>query len=162
MDNISAIADSVMVEEGYTLKEINGDVYRLKMLPAMQGVSLAKRILKAVVPLIGMWADGEKKEEFILPEEDDLFTELALLFTSKVDELNVEEVISALMNELTCNGVEVDFNTHFRKNYCNLLLLLEESIKENFGSFFVDYLKAKGINFQEGISALKTRMQETV
>ena len=161
MEGLDKIAESILVEEGYVRKVINGDEYIIKLLPAMQGISLFVRLTKAITPLIGMWADGEKKEDFVLPEEDNLFTELALLFTSKLDDINIEEVTSALMNELTFNGKVVDFDEHFRANYCNLLLLLEEAIKENFGSFFVDYLKAKGINFQEGLAALKTRMQET-
>ena len=157
-DELNRIAEEVMVEEGRVLKVINGKKYVIQMLPAMQGVSLAKRILKSVVPLLGMWADGEKKEDFILPEEDNLFAELALMFNSKLDELNVEEVIAALVSGLTCDGKEVEFNTHFRQNYSELLLVLEEALRGNFGSFFVEYLEAKGINFQEGLKALKTRM----
>ena len=160
-DELNKIASEVMVEEGCVSKVIGGKKYVIQMLPALQGVSLAKRILKSVVPLLGIWADGDKKEGFILPEDDNLFAELAIMFTGKLDDLNVEEVIVALTAGLTCDGKEVDFNTHFRKNYAELLLVLEEALKENFGSFFVDYLEAKGINFREGLAVLKTRMSMT-
>ena len=161
LDDLSSIANQVMVEEGCVLKEIGGNKYVITMLPAMQGVSLAKRLLKAFVPLAGMWVDGSNREGLILPEDDNLYTELAMLFVNNLDDVNVEEVIAALFSGLTCNGSVVDFDTHFRKNYSNLLLILEEALKENFGSFFGDYLKAKGINLQEGLQALKTRMPQS-
>ncbi len=163
MDSLSveSIADKVMVEEGHVSYTIGEDVYVIKMLGAIQGIALVNRILKAIIPIAGLWVDGDNKKGLLLPEDDNFFAELTLMFVNKMDELGVEEVIGALCQGLTYNGKEVSFDAHFRCNYSNLLLVLEQAFRENFGTFLEDYLKAKGIDLQGGLQALKTRMQTT-
>jgi hypothetical protein len=163
-DQLSKVVAATLAEEGYVVTDIKGKQYSIKLLPAMQGVALANRIIRAVMPAIGAWFDGDKKEDFILPEDNNMFTEIALLLSSKLEDVGLEEIIKALCAGLKCNGEVVDFDSHFRANYSSLLLVIETAMKENFGSFFTEYLGAKGVSLQEvkgAFEALKTPSQET-
>lgn len=157
--SIASIAEEVAVQEGHVSYKLGDDVYVIKMLPGKQGMALAIRILKAIIPIAGLWVDGENKQGLILPEDDNLYTELALMFVSKLEEVNSAEVIAALCNGLTFNGDVVEFDSHFMCNYSSLLLVVEQAFKENFGTFLGEYLEAKGINLQQGLQDLKARMK---
>ena len=155
-DELRKIADKVLSAEGSVGTTIQGDAYVIKLLPAMQGVSLCNRLFRTFVPAIGAWLDGDKREGLILPEDDTMFSEITHILAKNFETLGIEDVIRAICSGLTCNGVEVDFDNHFRGKYDTLLLVLEVALKENFGSFFTGYLEEKGINLQVIVNSFKT------
>ena len=162
-DQLSNVVATTLAEEGYVTTTIKGKQYSIRLLPAMQGVALANRLIRGVMPSLGAWLDGDRRSDFILPEDDNMFTEIALLLSSKLEDIGIEEIIKVLCIGLKCNGEEVNFDTHFRANYSDLMLVIETAMKENFGSFFIDYLEAKGISLQEikeTFTASKTPTQE--
>ena len=159
-DELQQIAEKVLEEEGCVNKNISGKLYTIKLLPAMQGVSLCNRLFRTFVPAIGAWFDGGRREGLILPEDDSMFTEIAMILSNKIDELGLEDVIRALCFDLKCNGVVIDFDNHFRGNYSDLVTVLEIALRENFGSFFTEYLKEKGLDLQVVLNTLRVPIKE--
>ena len=84
-----------------------------------------------------------------------MFTDLAIALVRQLDELELEETCRVLLAGLTCNGQPVDYETHFAGNYSAYIQVIEYALKENFGSFFTDYLKAKGLEIPTLMAMLK-------
>lgn len=140
------IAGGVLASKGYKVKTIDGDVYAIKLMPATQGLSLALNLIKIFLPSLGAWADGEKKEQFILPEDNQMFSEVAMLLVSQMDKVDLSAVVRSLLNGVLYNNEQVDFDKHFSAKYDELIELVEFAMRENFGSFFTNYLRRKGID----------------
>ena len=145
---IQDIANNALAQKGYKTINIDGDMYAIKLLPATQGLGLALNLIKIFLPSLGAWADGEKREGLILPEDDSMFSEIAMLLVSQMDKIDLAGVVKSLLNGLMVNNQSIDFDTHFSGNYEALVELVEVAMKENFGSFFTNYLRKKGIGLK--------------
>lgn len=108
--------------------------YEIKLLPASDGIVMAKEIVKLVSPVLGSLVDGTRTHaEF---GDATVFTDAALYLCSQLDKADVLEMIYALLNNLKVNGVEVEFDEAFKANYGNLVEVVKFAMEGNFSSFF--------------------------
>ncbi len=146
MNEINQIATDVMAQQGYKQIMLEEGMYAIKLLPSTQGIGLAFNLIRVFLPSIGAWADGEKKEGLILPEDNSMFSEVAMLLVGQMDRIDLSQVIKTLVGTALLNNQPIDFEKHFVGNYGSLIELVEFALKENFGSFFTSYLRKKGID----------------
>jgi len=133
----------IVQQAGHRQLVLNGKTYSVKLLPATKGMSVSARIIKAVGPAFGVLLDSSNEDLF--PEEISMFTDLAVAVVRQLDELQMEITIKELLGGLSCDGQSVNFDEHFAGNYGELIAVTEYALKENFGDFFTEYLKAKGL-----------------
>jgi len=151
-DDIANIAQSALKESGIHSTTIGTSTYTIELLPAVQAFAVGTQLLKVFLPALGAYIDGSKKEKLVLPEDNDMFTEVGLLLVSQLDKVSVVDLVSALTLNVKKEGQPVDVNKEFMGNLGGFAALLEFILKENCGSFFTDYLQAKGIS----LPSLKT------
>lgn len=145
---LETISAGILSAKGYKGVAIEGKVYSVKLLPATQGLGLALKLIKTFLPTLGAWADGEKKEGLILPEDNSMFSEMAILLVSQLDKVDIGLVVKQLLDGALVDNEGLDFETYFSANYSTLIELVEFAMKENFGDFFTNYLRKKGIDLK--------------
>jgi hypothetical protein len=148
MSELSNIKDNVYKEQGLKEITIKNNTYTIQLLPAYEGFAIGMEIIKTLLPAFGAFLDNEQKGEFILPEENSLFSEVALLLVSQIDKLNITDIVSRLLRSAKCDGEDFSVDEKFRGRYSALLSLVEFSLKENFSDFFTEYLKERGLKIR--------------
>ena len=146
MDDIQRIAQSTLAEAGVHSVDIKGKTYVIELLPATQAFAVAIQLSKVFLPAIGAIVDGNGKRDNILPEDDNLFTDAAVLLVGQLGNVSILDLVSLLTQKITVDGKAVDINEDFKGNLGGLVRLLEFVLKENCGDLFTDYLQAKGIS----------------
>ena len=159
--DFSTLDQEALVREGYVSKTIDGVVYSAKLIPAIQGVALGNRLIQAALPAIGAWKDGVDKADTVSPEEESMYTDIAILISTKLGDLGVEDIFLTLTNEMKVDGLNIDFDSQFRGKYDVLLEVITFCIKENFGDFFTSFLKNKGIDLQKMVGDTLQGVSET-
>lgn len=132
---------------------INDKVYSTKLLPACEGIVVFNELLALFGPTIASIADNMNNEDFILPEDDQLFTKAVMLLVQSMGQSDVLKIIKVITRDVSCNGIGVgcdgvntiEFDNHYAGNYGELALVLEWCLKENFKDAFTLLLKAKGL-----------------
>ena len=133
------------LKAGLIQKEINGKTYTLKLLPAIKGMMMGKRLISTFAPALGVLMDTST-EDTIYANEQTLCTDLAVAIVTQLDQLDLEQTILDLLAGMQCEGKQIEFNSHFQANYESLLSCVEWAIVENFGGFFTGWLKQKGLS----------------
>lgn len=146
MNDIAKIAQSTLQQAGVHSTTIKDQTYTIELLPATQSFAIATQLLKVVLPAIGAYVDGTKKEGLVLPEENEIFAGVGLLLVNQLDKVSVLDIVTLLTQNIKKSGKVIDVNEEFKGNLGGLIALLEFILKENCGSFFTDYLQAKGIS----------------
>lgn len=146
LSDIAKLAEEANKKAGYHTIEICGKQYRIKLMKSRAALAIALSIAKVIAPALAAWADSEKNKEFILPEEDNLYTEVALHLVNGLDKISVIDLVGHLTEGTECQGNIVDIDEDFKGNIGGLVKLVEFSLKENCGDFFITYLKEKGIS----------------
>lgn len=121
--------------------DINDKTYRIQVLGGLEGIRMGNKLLKVILPVLGGGLDGLKADDTF--ETPKTWTNLTLLICDKIDDLNVEELITTLLKGCTVieNGQvprDININIDFMANYGELVLLIEFALKENFGSLFTE------------------------
>lgn len=148
LDGVKAIAENAYAQAGIKQITIKDKRYGVQLLPAYTAFAVGMELISLALPALGSYIDSEKKSEFILPEEDAMFSEIALLLVRQMEKANLVQIAEMLLQGLTCNGQEVDANVHFRGSVSGFMQVLEFALKENFSDFFTDYLKEKGLKIR--------------
>lgn len=146
MSDIKKIAASVTKEAGLHTITIKDKKYTIELLPARQALAIATELFKVVLPSFAAWGDASKREGLILPEDDNLYTEAAMLLVNQMDKISVADLVEVLTQNIYCNGEVIDVDKEFRGNIGGFLMLLEFIFKENIGPLFTDWLTAKGLS----------------
>ena len=154
MSQIDNIKNNVYAQAGLKEIQIKGNRYTISLLPAYTAFAVSSDLIKLVAPSIASFIDSGRKEDYILPEEDSMFSEMAMLLVRQMDQVNLVTIVKSLLEGLTCNGVPVDPNEHFKGNFSGFLSIVEYALKENFGDFFTEYLKEKGLEIHSLREAL--------
>ncbi len=128
-------------EAGLRRKEINGKLYCIQLLPASKGLTIGKRLIKSLGTALGVVLDSNDNPF----AAETIFTDLSIAIVSKIDDLDLEATIKELLGYCSCGGNQIDFDRHFAGNYGEMVAVVEFALRENFGDFFTDYLKAKGL-----------------
>ncbi len=146
MNDIAKIAQATLDQAGVHSVKIKEKTYTIELLPATQSFAVATQLLKVFLPALGAYVDGAKKEALVLPEENEVFTEIGLLLVSQLDKISVLDIVTLLTQNIKKDGEVISIDEEFKGNLGGLVALLEFVLKENCGSFFMDYLQAKGIS----------------
>ena len=142
MTDIQAIANS----KGIYQKNINGKDYSLRRLPARVGLKTFFQLIELFGPSVASIADNSLKEDYILPEEQFLFTQAIQLLVERMgDKEEILDMLVTLTDNVSCGGEPIDFDTHFAGNYGELMIVLEWVLSENFKDAFMSWLKEKGL-----------------
>lgn len=142
---------------GLIQKQFNGQTYTLKLLPAIKGMMMGKRLITSFAPALGVLMDSSS-EDSLYANEQTICTDVAVAIASQLDQLDFEKTIIDLLTGMTCNGQPIEFNSHFQAKYGLLLNCVEWAIVENFGDFFTEWLKGKGLS----IPTLKSMMTDVM
>lgn len=124
----------------------NGKKVQIKVLKTTAGIAVAKKLLNLVAPALGGAADGMRHDDFVhgAPKS---FTHLALTLCDQIDKVQIENILLVLLEDLTVDGKDVDFDEYFAANYGELVEILEFSLRENFSTFFTGKgMKARLVN----------------
>ena len=143
---IQDIANNINQAEGYRNISLGGKTYSIKLLPASTGFTVATLLLKTFLPAIGSWVDSQEREGLVLPEEENVYAEIAMLLCTQMDKIDLLSIVQTLLSEAAVNNAKFNFDIEFRGNYGNLIALIEFALKENFKDFFLEYLQSKGIS----------------
>ena len=146
--------DAAEKQAGVSSKEINGNKYSIKLLPASVGLEVTQKLIKGLSPALGVVLDSNEELDFI---ESSFYTDIAIAISQGLPDLDTTNLIRVLLKDSYCDSKLIDFETHFVANYGTLIALVEFALKENFGSFFTDYLKAKGLE----IPTLRAMMSQS-
>lgn len=129
----------------------SGKKVQIKMLRTTAGIAVAKKLLNLVAPAIGGAADGMRHDDMIhgAPKS---FTHLALTMCEQIDKVQIENIITVLLEDMTIDGKEIDYEEYFSANYGELIEILEFSLRENFETFFTGKgLKARFLKTIQGV-----------
>lgn len=159
MDNLF---EQELKKAGGRQKVIGENTYSIKLLPATVGLKLGNQMIKGLAPVIAVLADNSMgngavsvKGDALVMEEQTLFTDMAVALVRQLDELDAVLIIKSLLFEASCNGQPIDFDNHFMGRYGELISIVEYALKENFGDFFIEYLKGKGLEIPTLRSLMK-------
>jgi hypothetical protein len=161
MDDIKKITQAALAQAGVHSINIKGKTYTIELLPATQAFAVAIQLVKVALPTIGAIVDGTKKQDLILPEEDNLFTDAAVLLVAQMNNISVLDIVQLLTQKITLDGKAVNIDDEFKGNLGGLVCLLEFTLKENVGDFFTEYLQAKGISIQSLKDLMGTKEETT-
>ena len=136
-------------EKHYKHIEINGDLYKVKMIGGRKGVGIALKLKAMALPLIGQGLDGLKQENNYF-EAPQTFTQMAMILAEKMEHHEIENLIldSILYEVSVKKGSKfevIDWDEFLIANYGALIPLLAFALKENFQSFFTGNGMMKGI-----------------
>lgn len=138
---------------------IKDNEFSIKLLPARRGFVLGMELIKVFLPALAAYYDGINKEEFILPEENTLFSDVAVTLVAHSDRLDIAGIVVELTEGVMKNNSEVDVDVEFAGKYGDFLVLIEGILRENFSDFFTEYLKEKGLEIPWSLR--QTNQQET-
>lgn len=157
VNQIQQIADNISELSGYKKIQIGRYIYSVKLLPASAGFSVATNLIKTFLPVLGSWADAHERKGLVLPEDDSVYSEMAILLCTQLDKIDPIVIVQTLLSDALVNGKQFNFDDQFRANYSDLVSLIEFALKENFGDFFTVYLQGKGIKLNSlNLPSLKT------
>lgn len=115
-------------------KTIQGKQYQIYLLPATEGIGMAKRLASTFLPFL-----GEFYENIANGSID--FQAMAVALVGELEDYDIISDVKRLLRETAVDGNEVDFDNYYMANYGELVEAVAFAIKENFSSFFA----AKGL-----------------
>lgn len=135
MSDLNKFAQQAKEKAGLNTVEINGKKYDIELLPARQSAMIGLELVKLILPSFGVWVDSKSKEEFVLPEENDMFAEAAMLLVSQMGKVNIADIIDLLTKNVTRDGNPVDVDVEFRGDVAGLMQLIKYALEKNIGPF---------------------------
>lgn len=160
MNDIQKIAESSLKQAGYHTITIRDKKYTIELLPATQALSIGMEIFKTLLPPMASWMDSKEKEQYVLPEENSMYTEVSLLLVNQLNKISVLDIVNILTKDVYHNGSKIDIDNEFKGNTAGLLVLLEFSLKENIGPLLQDWFEEKGFKIPF-FSDQKTKQEDT-
>ena len=129
----------------------NGKKIQIKVLRATAGIAVAKKLMNVIAPALGGAADGMRHDDLIHGAPTS-FTHLALTLCDQIDKVQIEDLISVLLEDMTVDGKDIEFDDYFAANYGELIEILEFSLRENFATFFTGKgMKARFLKVVQGL-----------
>lgn len=108
---------------------INEKNFQIYLLPAGEGIKRATQLAKAFAPSAASIMDSLKSGEVD-------YSAIAYSLAEGLDNIDVLDVASRLLKDLSVNGQAVNLDEYFMGNYGELVEALAFALKENFESFF--------------------------
>lgn len=129
----------------------SGKTVSIKLLRTTIGIAVAKKLLNLVAPAVGGAADGMRHDDFVhgAPKS---FTHLALTLCDQLDKVQIESIITVLLEDMYIDGNEINYDEYFMANYGELIEILEFALRENFNTFFTGKgIKARFLKTIQGM-----------
>lgn len=141
------IMKDLAAQSGFKTVEINGKSYTYELMDSYPALLVGGALLETFLPAFGAIGDGIRKKDMIMPEEDNIMSEIALQLATSMGKTNLVDIVKQLLFNVTCGSTSVkDISKHFKGNLSGMILLVEDALKENFGELFLGYCKAKGFD----------------
>lgn len=115
-------------------KQVCGKQVQIYLLPATEGLRMAKELADVFVPTAGAFYQG-------VAEGGINFENLAMVLVSELDKVDVAVIIARLLKDVAVDGSAINFDDYFMANYGELIEMVSFAMSENFSSFFA----AKGL-----------------
>ena len=117
---------------------INGNKYGLHLLGALKAARIGKKLFKVAAPVIGSYVDANTSNALAGMK----FSTIATLLAENVDELELEELIDAVIGggNLTKNGqaLPASIDEEFKGNLGEFMDVVSWAFEVNFKSLFLD------------------------
>ncbi len=143
------------------VKTINDRVYKLRKWNTSTTILTGKKLLLAIAPAFGAFADNRKKPDldiFSLEEDQGsmAFTAAAYQLGEHITDELFMETLDKLLSGLECDGKVIeDWDTHFDTYGEDLDIVLGWSLKENLWGFFM-----KSSMFRSKVGMIQTEAKQ--
>jgi len=139
-------------EFDYVKKDIDGVVYKIKLLNTSEAFLSGQELLKLTLPSMGAFADGVKTIDDPFSDQT-TFTAIAYSLVKQIGDVNTLSIIKMLLHDATANDVVVNFESYFRGKLGLLVKVVEFAMMENYGSLFTDMgLREHLMSFMKGLA----------
>lgn len=142
---IAKIAADTMQKAGLHQVEIKDQMYTIELLPATTALAVATDLFKVAAPAFAAFFEGTERKDIVMPEEDNTYTQVAILLVNHMDKVSVLELVNIITSKVYKNSVPIDVDEEFKGNLGGLMILLEFILKENTGPLLKDWFEAKGL-----------------
>jgi len=132
--------------------KINGVNYTITTLGARQGIKRGTEILQMMAPILGAIMDDDTNATFA---DSTLFTEIAIHLATRIDSDKILEIVDELLSGLYRGSQSINYDEEFSARLEDLVQVIEFALRENFGGFFSNFFRAKGLE----IPSLKELME---
>lgn len=134
----------IVANSGFKTTTIKGTTYMFELLPAFPAAEVGAKLIELLGPSFGALFDGIRREEYILPDESTICSEVAIELSKSLGKADVISIIKLMLYNVQVNGRKIDVDNHFKGDLSGFVQLVEAALKENFGESFLDYCEAKG------------------
>lgn len=145
------------VKDAATIKLKSGK-YKIQLLSTSRAFVVGQEIMKLTLPSAGAAADGFGNMEAF--GESQTWQAIAIHLLGQMEAVDTLDLIQEILEDVECDGKEIDFDDHFKGNLGQLMSVIEFALKENFGSLFTDSSLIQKLQiFMQGFKS-QSRTQE--
>lgn len=138
------ITTRVYKPEHQRSKIIDGKQYSIFLARTDDGLSVATEIIRFAAPVFAVIMDNDTNED-IRMEESTFFSQIAAHICLNLTSESLIQMVEKLLDGAYCGSHKIeDWRDHFAGDYFGLTSILEWSLRENFGDFFIKTFKARG------------------
>ena len=106
--------------------------YQIYLLPAGEGIKMAKELSSLILPVLGALTSGTGEGEDVSIDFKSIATELI----TNMEDFDILITIKRLLKDVAVDGQDIEFDTHYMGNYGELIEAVSYALTENFSSFF--------------------------
>lgn len=113
-------------------KIINGKTVQITLVGARDGIKIAMKLGKVVVPAFASMISALKGEN----DSGVPFKDLVEACFESAEELDIDQLAATLFQGATVNDFPLNIDTYFQANYGEFIDFLAFALEVNFSSFF--------------------------
>lgn len=111
---------------------INGKTVQIGLVGAREGIQIALKLGKAVVPAFAQMITGLKGED----KSGVPFKDLVESCFDNIESIDIDKIATQLFQGATVDDFPLNIDTYFQANYGEFIDFLAFALEVNFGSFF--------------------------
>lgn len=131
------VAQQVKQDLAKNTIDIKGEIYKIDLLDADDGLDLWENLMKVVLPSVGTGLDSMQHDP-VLDGSPTTFTEAMSHLSNKLDGQTLKKISVVLLTDMEVDGKKVNWVEHFKGNYGAWRKVVKFALQENFSSFFED------------------------
>ncbi len=159
MSEVQQMAAQFATQAGQHNITVGGNHYTIKLLPTSIAIKTGMELFEAFLPALGAFGDNQKNKDFILPEEDMIFTEIAVHLSKGLGKTDVVTLFKQLLEGAYVNNQPLEYETQFAGKLGDLRKLVTFALKENFSELFTGTLKDMGLEIPTLGEVMKAKGQ---
>lgn len=106
----------------------NGSVYTINTIPAVKGLGMIKVLVKVLGSSITGYLSSDSEEQAMAAVVEGV--------VENMDKADIEKLILDMIQYVYKDSMAINFDKEFGANYGDLIVLIKEVFKHNFGSVF--------------------------